>query len=144
MFETENYSPENSIKNLFLLQAVHGGLIAVIHQITGEDESTILFFSDQFVHQANGFHTQDENGRAALQAVVGSILGGWVYPDAIEALVENVKKTIKTVNYCFGPVGYFETLAKENNLGYNCYSKFIEELYLQDLGETIIVKEALA
>ena len=143
MLLTENYTPENSVTNVFLNGQSHGGLIAIIHQVSGDDESTILFYSDQHVHHANGFHLQDKNGRAALQAIVGTIYGGWTYTDAIEAIAENPRKTEKTIHYCFGPVGFFEKLAKDFNLGYSVYSKFLETLYTSGIGETILMKEAL-
>lgn len=142
MFQIENYTPENSAANAFLLCHSHGGLIAVIHQIAGDDESTILFYSDQHVHEANGFHLQDPNGKGALQSIVGMIAGGWTYPEAVEVIASNPRKTEKVIHYCFGPVGFFEVLAKENNIGFNSYLKTIETLYIQGIGETILMKEA--
>lgn len=143
MFKPENYSPENSVENIMLNAGFHGNLIAVVHQTSEDEETTSIFFSDQFVHTCNGFHLRDKNGKAGLQAIVGSIFGGWSYPDAVEALYEHPRKTKKTVHYCFGPVGFFEELAKEHNLGYHVYLKFLETIYTEGLGETIIMKEAL-
>lgn len=143
MFQPEIYSPENSVENIMLNAGFHGNLIAVVHQVSGEEETTFIFFSDQFVHTCNGFHLQDKNGKAGLQSIVGSIFGGWAYPDAIEALSEHPRKTEKTINYCFGPVGFFENLAKKHNLGYHVYLKFLESIYLANLGETILMKEAI-
>jgi hypothetical protein len=142
MFPQENYTPENSVRNVVFNNQSHGGLIAVVHQVSGDDESTIIFFSDQHVHHANGFHLQDKNGKGALQVITGTILGGWTYPDAIEAIADNPRKTEKTISYCFGPIGFFEQLALEFNLGYAVYMNFLETLYTEGIGETVIMKEA--
>lgn len=124
-------------------ETINGRLVGVIHRVHPDnEESTLLFFSNQAVHQANGFHLQDQDGKAALQIIVATIYGAWSYVDCVETLASKPKELSKTIHYCFGPDSFFEKKLKNTNLGYNCYLDYIQRIYLEELGESIIMKEA--
>ncbi len=139
MLDIECYDPEISVKNFILNEAINGRLIAVIHQVIGDDELTSLFFSNGTVHQANGFNLQDPNGLAALQAVVSTLYGCWDYSQLVEEIPAQVKKrkTNKPIYFCFSPIGFFLKVIEDINIGYECYRLMVAHLKEKEQAEII-------
>ncbi len=146
--ETGNYA--NSIENVLHCIVQHGPIVGIIHRIhTNLNQSTFIFFWDEYVHEATGFACGIANDNAAhLKAVISMICGCnrnvegdviFMIGSSVDKLYQRAKNDNKTMHYIFKPDSIIGEYLM-NSIGHKVFETYCQEIYTEDKGEQMLVE----